>query len=334
MTQRNLAFIVLTSNKHQIPFYQACYRKLGYAIGSTSKNGRNYELEILKPNVPLKTVNHDVQQIVEEKLRLIEVTERKKCGFNAMFINLSVHVTLFCIQAAIFYALHVHGTHATLMLQVGVLLFLGFLLAGFTLKILEIYRWTATTNTLKQQVRSSLADPHPTKKGDSEFTLSVLFTRNHNRFSNLIYWTSGRQYTHASLGLGEQTQAFYSFNAKGFTEEHPAHRPLFNGRKDSLCYQFAVPEADYLRVANALTHFNRNKQVYRYNLLGAILSVFHIYLPSHSKKIYFCSEFVSNQLRQLKSFDLKRSSTVYLPTNLAKALIKQSNLSRVLVNEV
>ncbi|WP_125570677.1 hypothetical protein [Lacticaseibacillus songhuajiangensis] len=333
MTKQNLAFVVLT-RKHQIPFYQACYRKLGYEIGRITKSGRNYELEILQSDTPLKTINQDVQQIIEQKLRLIEVTDRKKCGFNALFLNLSAHVALFCIQAAIFYTLNVQGTHATEMLQVGVLLFLGFLLAGFALKMLEIYRWNVTTETLKQQVRSSLADPRPVRKGKSEFTISVLFTRNHNRFSNLIYWTSGRQYTHASLGLGEQTDAFYSFSAKGFREEHPAHRPLFDGRKESLCYQFTVPEADYHRVQSALKHFAKNKQIYRYNMLGAILSVFHIYLPSHSKKIYFCSEFVSNQLRHLKSFNLKRSSTVYLPTNLAKALIKQPNLSRVLVDEV
>lgn len=42
-----------------------------------------------------------------------------------------------------------------------------------------------------------------------------------------------------------------------------------------------------------------------------------------SKKVYFCSEFVSEQLRNMKSLHLKQASNMYFPNNLAKALCQQ-----------
>ena len=64
------------------------------------------------------------------------------------------------------------------------------------------------------------------------------------------------------------------------------------------------------------------------------MCVLHIYLPVKQKKRYFCSEFVSEQLREISSLKLKKVPGMYLPNNLAKELIFQKNLYRVLVNEV
>ena len=71
-----------------------------------------------------------------------------------------------------------------------------------------------------------------------------------------------------------------------------------------------------------------------YPTIRWVLCVLHIYKPSIGKKVYFCSEFVSEQLRALPSFQLKKAANMYLPTNLAKVLAMQKNLYRVYVNQV
>jgi superfamily II helicase len=183
-------------------------------------------------------------------------------------------------------------------------------------------------------VLQAFANPPNVIQPEQSAILSVLFTRGHDRISELIYWTSGRQYTHASLGLGRQTDCFYSFDYRGFREEHPAHRKILNGQRESLCYQFYVTEEEYTQVENLLNEYKERIEAYRYNTIGAIFSVLRIYLPIKRADRYFCSEFVSEQLKKHSSFRLKRTANMYLPTNLAKVLATQDNLYRILVNEI
>lgn len=69
---------------------------------------------------------------------------------------------------------------------------------------------------------------------EEPYYISVLFTSGLGKVSTLIYWLTGRQYTHASIGLGKQTECFYSFDFRGFRTEHPSHRKLRNGKMDSF----------------------------------------------------------------------------------------------------
>ncbi len=174
--------------------------------------------------------------------------------------------------------------------------------------------------------------PESTQDAAPQKIISVLFTRNHDPISELIYWVTGRQYTHASLGLGEQTEEFFSFDGRGFRCEHPGHRKAWHGQKDSLCYQFRVTEPEYELLKQNIESISAENV--SYNTLGAVLCVLHIYKPSIGKKVYFCSEFVSEQLRALPSFRLNKAANMYLPTNLAKVLAMQKNLYRVYVNQI
>lgn len=267
---------------------------------------------------------------MEQKLRLIELTDRKRVGFLTLFINLAAHVALFCIQGAILYSLHMDDAHPRIMLQIGVILFLLFLAAGLGFKLKEWFGWNKTIRELE----AYLYDPPAEPKDDKPCVLSVLLTRNHGPVSNLIYWCTGRQFTHAALGLGEQTEVFYSFGFHGFREEHPGHRKIHSRHKESLCYQFRITEEEYQQVQRNIEVYQKQAAATRYNLLGAILSPLKIYRPLKPERTYFCSEFVSEQLRSLPSFHLKMRPNMYLPTYLAKALIQQDNLLNVKVNEV
>jgi hypothetical protein len=169
---------------------------------------------------------------------------------------------------------------------------------------------------------------------DKPFIVSVLFTRRYDRGAKLVYWLTGRCYTHAALGLGEQTERFYSFGLKGFREEHPAHRKLKDGQKESLCFQFRVSREEFEQVERELRYHMEQKAAYSYNYWGVTFGLLHLAWPFKRKPCYFCSEFVSAKLKQLGSFRLKRSAQRYMPTTLARDLARQQNLCRVLLNEV
>jgi hypothetical protein len=202
--------------------------------------------------------NHDNSiNLMGEKLRVIEITERKKCGFNSLYFNLLVHISLFCIQGAILFTLNHQDAHPKVMLQVGVLLFWIFLLVGFVIKLVEIFRWNRLQKHLKHEIEemsldyiNSTSNSAFAEQDDDSKTISVLFTRSHDPISELVYWVSGRQYTHASIGLDANNECFYSFIGQGFRCEHPSHRKLKNHRKVSLCYQFKVSSEEYYQLEN------------------------------------------------------------------------------------
>lgn len=290
--------------KKQIPFIQKCMEMFGYRTAKVQKVDQNWVITLEREQREYT----DRQKQVEEKLRLIEITSRKKCGFNELFLNLFAHVVLFCIQGAILYRLNITTAHPRIMLEVGVLLFMMFLCVGFALKCNEVFRWNKLISHLKSEILGRESKQQSVKEQQEYRIISVLFTRNHGAISNLIYWVSGRQYTHASLGLGEQTEEFFSFDYRGLRREHPAHRKAYNNRRESLCYQFKVTPEEYDHLQNTIHEYLSVQPDYKYNLIGAIFSVFHIYMPLKSSKAYFCSEFVSQQLRSLDSFHLKKTS--------------------------
>lgn len=321
----------LVSKKH-LQFYKECYGKFGYRTVSQEKKGFQYILTIECSSEPLNPIQKAQLQQMEGKLRMIEVIDRKKHGFKSLFFNLLVHAMIFFIQAVIFSHLHLDAAHPQEMLCVGIVILQAILIFGLATKLLELCRWNSTQQKLKQE---AVAEKQiMTLKEEDTYYISVLFTRGVGLVSDLIYYTTGRQYTHSAIGLGKDTDTFYSFNFKGFRTEHPAHRRLRKGRKNSLCYQFQVSEKEYRHMESIITDCLKEKEKFGYNLLGTIFCVLHIYLPFKHRYDYFCSEFVSEQLQQLNGFHLKKAARMYVPNNLAKVLSRQPNLCRVLIDEV
>lgn len=320
---------VIVSRK-LIPFYQTCYARCCYRLAEQKRVGRHlvltFQLDTEKEPYP------ELLRATEEKLRIIELTNRKKCGFRSLFLNLLVHIALFCQQATILYRMKLTDAHPRNMLEAGIPILVAVLLLGLCIKLKEIFRWNRTQRELKQEILALPLIPEEHVRTEHSKIISVLFTRNRDPISELIYWVTGRQYTHASLGLGEQTEEFFSFDGRGFRREHPGHRKAWRGQKESLCYQFRVTEPEYELLQQNIESISAES--ISYNTLGAVLCVLHIYKPSIGKKVYFCSEFVSEQLRALPSFQLNKAANMYLPTNLAKVLAMQKNLYRVYVNQI
>lgn len=317
--------------KRCVSLYAACYEKLGYTVDSVRKSGQNYVITLCRENAQ-SAAERRLEQSAQHKLRFVEVTEQKRARFSMLLLNLIIHVLLFCVQGVILYALQLDKAHPRTMLQVGVVLLECFLIAGLIMKVKELRGWKKVICDVTGHLYDVPALEFPAEQ--APYVLSVLLTRGHNLISNVIYWCTGRQYTHAALGLGTQTDVFYSFAFRGFRIEHPGHRKLRGRRKESLCYQFRITQEEYQQAAHRMEQFQKGAGATRYDLLGAVLSVLHIYRPAKTRGAYFCSEFVSEQLQRLPSFHLNLKANMYLPTYLAKVLILQDNLLDVKVNEV
>lgn len=147
--------------------------------------------------------------------------------------------------------------------------------------------------------------------------VSILLTKYSDRFSWLIYYLTGRGYTHASLGLEEDDSRFYSFNFKGFcVETMEKHRR--RGVDKSICYEIEVADETYRYLRKAIDVFEQNRQEYRYTRTGVLFAVFR--RPFVKDKCYFCSQFVAELLARSGAIPLAKAASLYLPNHLPEEL--------------
>ncbi len=148
-------------------------------------------------------------------------------------------------------------------------------------------------------------------------TISILLTKRKDRFSKLIYWITGRKYTHASIRLDDMGQDFYGFTLKGLRRE--SFEWLVGDKTSNyVLYPIQVKQEVYDKACCELNTCLENRKLYHYNLIGAILCLLHI--PIKIKNFYFCSQFVAEILMVSGAVELKCRPTLCLPNTLDKEL--------------
>lgn len=158
--------------------------------------------------------------------------------------------------------------------------------------------------------------------------ITVLLTKYSDWNSSLIFYLTGRKYTHASLGIDG---TYYSFNYKGFHKETTAfHRK--HGVKQSLLYEVSVPDVSYQYICNQVQYFEQHKELFHYNVLGVVLCFFHI--PFNRKEHYFCSQFVAEMLKKSGAVALKKRAELYFPNHLLQELAHSSQVTNVQLNPI
>lgn len=156
--------------------------------------------------------------------------------------------------------------------------------------------------------------------------ITVLLTRYYSTFSNFIYYTSGRGFTHASVALDEEGEYFYSFNKKGFRKEYPKKHKR-RGAK-SVCYKLEVTSEDYETICQRV----QEKEKFHYSRLGVLCCLLHI--PFKRKYYYFCSQFVADLLQQCKTVYMHKNTALYLPNHLPGELAHQGCLKEIVYNAI
>lgn len=147
--------------------------------------------------------------------------------------------------------------------------------------------------------------------------LYVLLTRFPDRGSKVIGALTEEYYTHASVGLEEDPNTFYSFVYKGFIEEKIT-RYLKPGRAPFPCklYELRVTEQVYQAMKRLIRHFKTIKPTLRYTNFGVVCSLLHI--PYQRHRCYFCSQFVAHALGSTGAVRLKKQVPLYLPGDVSR----------------
>ena len=105
----------------------------------------------------------------------------------------------------------------------------------------------------------------------------ILLTRFPGLDAKALSYYTRFPYSHASVGLEEDTNIFYSFVVKGFIVEDIARycradRPPF----PCALYELEVTQAVYDRVKDLLQNFVKHRSTLRYSYWGLLLSLIHI----------------------------------------------------------
>ena len=147
---------------------------------------------------------------------------------------------------------------------------------------------------------------------NSKRKVYVLLTRFPGKTAKAIHVATGCYYTHASIGLEEDLDTFYSVVGKGFIVEKIT-RYVRPDRSPFPCqlYELEVSERTYRSIKKLLDLCLENKHELRYTWLGVVLSMVRI--PYRRKHCYFCSQFVADILKQAQAARLKKDSALYHP---------------------
>lgn len=153
---------------------------------------------------------------------------------------------------------------------------------------------------------------------ETEKHINVLLSRHFNIFSYFIYYTTGKGYTHASIGLSEEEGIFYSFTGFGFRIEKPIRWKTKDKRIKTLMYQIKVDNDTYEKVKGYIGNVKNNQKKYRYTIWGVIMCLLHI--PYHVKYRYFCSQFVAEILKDAHILETPVPSYMLLPNSMNNLL--------------
>lgn len=147
--------------------------------------------------------------------------------------------------------------------------------------------------------------------------LYILLTRFPGKSAIAIHAMTGCYYTHASIGLEEDMNTFYSVVGKGLIVEKITRyvRPDRNPFPCQL-YEMEVSETVYRTVKKLLEECVENKNYYQYSKLGVVLCLLRI--PFRRQYHYFCSQFVAEILMTAQAAYLKKDSTLYHPGDFRK----------------
>ncbi|WP_234032777.1 hypothetical protein [Paenibacillus faecalis] len=134
----------------------------------------------------------------------------------------------------------------------------------------------------------------------------VLLTDTGTRFTRLIKRYTLAPYNHASLALDNGLKEVYSFGRKcatnpwfaGFVQED-VYEGVYRHFPATRCVvlRLNVSGKQRAELKQLLQHYKRNKECYKYNLLGLLFLTMKIsFAPQNA---YFCSQFVAEVLRRI-----------------------------------
>ena len=145
----------------------------------------------------------------------------------------------------------------------------------------------------------------------------ILLTRFPDRWSRMIGVFTNSIYTHASIGLEEDMNTYYSFVWKGFIVESIT-RYLRPDRDPYTCelYEYEISTEQYDTMKRMLHKFADNKHIYSFARVELIFGLMK--MPIITKNKYYCSQFIADVLKESKVLNTKRNSARFFPKDFGK----------------
>ncbi|MBQ3401692.1 MAG: DUF1768 domain-containing protein [Lachnospiraceae bacterium] len=146
----------------------------------------------------------------------------------------------------------------------------------------------------------------------------VCLSRDRSAFSYVTWLADGGGFTHASLGLSEEADHYYSFNFKGLKKEY--RTSLKRRPREMMRYVIAVPEDAHRRLEEIVAEMEREKDRYQYAKLGVSLRLMNLPTVDEDDDKYYCSEFVAAVLKESGCVDIRTPSYECTPNDLLREL--------------
>lgn len=141
-------------------------------------------------------------------------------------------------------------------------------------------------------------------------------------YSKFLQIALREKYVHVSISLDRELKEVYSFGRRnpekmfptGFVLEDLAK--ISTVFKDSICqiYELEIEKKQFYLLKKKIKQFYRNKEIYKYNILGLIPINFNIkYERDHH---YACSQFVGKMLQDTGICNLEKNYSIIKPRDI------------------
>lgn len=157
---------------------------------------------------------------------------------------------------------------------------------------------------------------------DKAYNIYLILSSSSSVPAKVIKFFTKNKLNHSSVSLDRSLHCMYSFGRLkmwnafygGFVLEDK-DKGFYQKFTDTYIelYRFPVSRQTFERTKEYLHRCADEKDTFKYNFLGAILSKFHI--PLKRPKQYFCSEFVATVFDECGIRDVKHDVNTYHPYN-------------------
>lgn len=153
----------------------------------------------------------------------------------------------------------------------------------------------------------------------------ILLTYSGTVLSKLIKVFTKEPYSHVSVSLDRELEELYSFGRKvpsnplfaGFVQEDVINGTYARFPKTQCAlYSIEISEKNYKKLLFELEKFKKEKNKYKYNLMGLLIFLFK--KPIDREYRYFCSQFVSEVLNNSGVKIIEKPSALTAPGDFRK----------------
>lgn len=156
-------------------------------------------------------------------------------------------------------------------------------------------------------------------------TIYILLTKSNTILSRLVHLVTTDTYTHVSISFEESLQPLYSSSRKNGCTMFPAgpcteelQCGYYRKHAEIPCklYKLQVSDEIYMLARQEAQKIINHAREYHFNIIGLLLCQLNI--PYHRKHHFFCSQFVSEVLKNSRALKLPKDTSLIKPSDYTR----------------